>query len=575
MFCLQCGLAVHAKPGMHLEKIDLEETTDPLLQKAITESLQRPVHFRLPVSQAKSVPVTKAFTSMRAVLEAPQSVVAAAGGVAGLNSTATALPLADKDAKHEPKAGLSGLSVGWWGASRAWLAGLVMFGGFLAINLAIHSAYAGRVYPGVRVGAVAIGGVRESELVSKLRSSAPQPSLSIHIGAARYDERGAALGQADAARAAREAMTIGHDTPLPIAGLLKSWLSGPVLWKYSVDDTAVNKLTRDLAGSVAASPSVAVPVVYGGQAFMIAEKSGTSLDVDKSASKITSAIGKTSSVSLSLDKIDPLVTASSYSDDLQAAQNTLSLSLQITVKSATYKVTPQQIGSWLVFRGPGKGVAVDAAGVGTYVGTIAGSFDRAAATNALIGAVQARRDLVYVASTRKITAIPNSISIKTSPLATYKYCVRADTTEGTTQLAAKADSALSGLQGWQLGGSLKFVRADSGCNFFLSLASAADMAKTNPSCAGKASCLSMGSLVFNTESWQSPPKGWSGGAAAYRGELIDHEVGHWLGFDHAPCTYSSASKPLMSTPTVVLGGCSPNWYLVPAESLGAKEWSAL
>jgi hypothetical protein len=560
MFCLQCGNAVKARSGARDEGPDLSETTDPLLQKAITESLKRPVHFKLPISEAKPVPATTAFTSMRAVLAAPQPAVAAAGPAAQL-SPPIAPPLQRRDE-----------TVGWPGTSKVWLAGLAVFGIFLAINMAISGAYAGRVYPGVSVGAIGVGGVREGELESKLQGSAPVPSLAIHVGAAQFDERGAVLGRVNVAKAAREAIAIGHNTPLPIAGLLQSWLSRPVDWSYSVNTDAVNKLAGDLADSLAVAPSVAVPVVYGGQAFVITEKSGVHLDVAKSAAKIASAVGKTSSVSLQPDKLDPLITASSYAGDVQAAQNTLSLSLQLTVKSVAYKLTPQQIGAWLVFRGPGKGISVDAEGVSAFIASIPGSFDRAAASSALIGAVQDRKDLAYTPSVRHITTAPKTVGILSLPLATYTYCVRADKAENEKLLADKAGSTLSGPGGWQLGGHLKFVKATAGCNFTFRLTPALGMNKISQSCNAKASCQSAGLLAINIDSWQTPPKGWSGSAAAYQTELIGHEVGHWLGFEHSPCT-TAAPKAVISTPAVVLGGCSPNWY--PIESEPTKEWSSL
>jgi hypothetical protein len=76
-------------------------------------------------------------------------------------------------------------------------------------------------------------------------------------------------------------------------------------------------------------------------------------------------------------------------------------------------------------------------------------------------------------------------------------------------------------------------------------------------------------LAISSGSWAAAPESWKGGLDSYRGELINHELGHWLGFEHASCT-AKAAEPVLSAPTLVLPGCSPNWYAVPSEKQGIK-----
>src|SRR6266403_4234002 len=79
LFCLQCGYAVRLQPGEAAEAPTLEETTDPLLQRAIVDAVHHEMHFRLPVAAAAPPKPVASFASMRAVLAPPRAVMA--GGV--------------------------------------------------------------------------------------------------------------------------------------------------------------------------------------------------------------------------------------------------------------------------------------------------------------------------------------------------------------------------------------------------------------------------------------------------------------------------------------------------------------
>jgi hypothetical protein len=67
-------------------------------------------------------------------------------------------------------------------------------------------------------------------------------------------------------------------------------------------------------------------------------------------------------------------------------------------------------------------------------------------------------------------------------------------------------------------------------------------------------------IEINSLDWNQSPSKWAAGLAAYQSELVAHEVGHWLGFQHAACLSSSAPSSVLQAPVVVLDGCSPNWY---------------
>src|SRR4051812_32128832 len=84
MFCLQCGDVVALGSDEADKGPKLEDTTDPVLQRAITDSTRGRVHFRLPVSevQPRSKTKLKAFGSMRASLVPPHPLASGVGASA-------------------------------------------------------------------------------------------------------------------------------------------------------------------------------------------------------------------------------------------------------------------------------------------------------------------------------------------------------------------------------------------------------------------------------------------------------------------------------------------------------------
>ena len=306
-------------------------------------------------------------------------------------------------------------------------------------------------------------------------------------------------------------------------------------------------------------------MVVAGKVLLISDKSGQSLDVTKAAAAIQAAYGKTSAVGLQTQKLKPLIAAGDFAGEVEKAQSILGQTVKVHVKSAVYQPTAAQIGDWLVIAGPGKGVSVNGAAVSDYVAGLPGKFDRTATVNALVGAVTAAQSLDYTASTSKVTSAPKLAGTAPAwPVASYGYCLA-----GTGD-AGKVVSVLSDKAGWALGGRLHFTKAESDCNFNINIMSAAAVTSLDPGCKGQTTCLSGNVIAISDNAWQQAPAKWSGTLDTYRTELINNEVGHWLGFQHASCTNASTTTPILSAPDVTVNGCSPNWYAIPVAQQGTK-----
>ncbi len=584
MFCLQCGQAEPKSAENTAEILKSEETTDPVLKRALLDATDGEIVFNVAVNEAVAVeskPVKSSghkFLSLRAVMAPPHpmatsgaflmpppaSVPTLEPSVAGEKLSGTR-----KSASVMPAASTLARTIGS-SMVKAWVIGFVGLGLFVGVNIGMSSYYSNRVYPGVHIGNLAVGGWTFDELHQKMPQVLPSPMLTAVVGSSRIDLglRGEALdSSADLERKIRES---GRTTALPIAGVIGSLLAKPVAPTFALTDDAVDRSVQRLATAVERSASNAVATIHGTDVFVLAEKPGVRIDKVAAAAAVRAAYGHVATASISPIRVEPNVGAADFANDVSLAQATITTVVQVTVNKAHYSPSTSQIASWLVFNGPGKGMNVDSAGVAVFVATIPGSFDRNGTVNGVVAALNARQGATLTPSVKKPTAGPKLASIMpVGPIATYDYCV--GEADGA---AADFDSTVATVLGtggsWTLGGKLKFVPAKTGCNFTVRLANTSVMAALDPACEHQTTCRIHNDLAIAKDSWAKAPAARVGDAKTYHVELINHVVGQWLGFEHPSCSTKTAQVQAISAPSIQIAGCSPKWYAVPAELQDTK-----
>lgn len=594
--------------GVDGDVIALEDTSDPLLRRAISDASDGEVKFRdiAPVfavaegvsgSGATAVATeSKAkhtFVSLRAmfahqrpagtsgalVLPQPTQPVVAVEPVMPAETTpsvvasAVNVPAVAAAPAQAPVATVGAASKNAWlvgSMARTWaigLAGLVLFVG---ANMAVGSYYADRVYPGVKAGSLAVGGWKFDELHQKLPQSLAKPTLAAVIGGKRYEMDGSFLGNPSFPELERSVKEAGRGTSLPLVGVVQTLFSKPVAPTYALSDEAVARSVQKLEALVNRRASDAAVMVMGTNVLVLSEKPGVQLDTAAAAAGIRAAYGRVATATLEPVHIRPEVSAAGYANDVVLAQTMIGLNIQVTVRKAKYAPTAEQIGSWLVFAGPGKGVSVNPAGVAAWVATIPGAFDRVGTVDGVVAALNSRQAAALAPSiaVKKRTANPSPVSLATAwPVINYNYCVDEG---GTSGAGAQVASVLGSGGSWTLGGRVQFTRVASACNFVLKLGDAKAKSLLDPACEKQTTCRIHNDLMIGKEAWAKAPAAWSGDISSYRTELVNHVVGQWLGFDHPSCSALAAETPLLSAPSVIIPGCSPKWYAVPAEMQDAK-----
>lgn len=77
---------------------------------------------------------------------------------------------------------------------------------------------------------------------------------------------------------------------------------------------------------------------------------------------------------------------------------------------------------------------------------------------------------------------------------------------------------------------------------------------------GQYSCRYANIIMINLRRWLKGVAGFATDLPGYRNMVINHETGHFLGFDHMLCPGAGQPAPVMQTQTIALAGCAVNPY---------------
>jgi hypothetical protein len=151
---------------------------------------------------------------------------------------------------------------------------------------------------------------------------------------------------------------------------------------------------------------------------------------------------------------------------------------------------------------------------------------------------------------------------------TYRVETRGDVITDVRDFARETGRILDDARGWTLGGSVAFEQVRRGGDFAVILASPQAVARAASVCSSLYSCRVGDQVLINDRNWRQGTPPWrrdGGDLATYRPMVLNHEVGHRLGFGHQDCSHRGQLAPVMQQQSKGLQGCRANGWPTPTE----------
>lgn len=122
--------------------------------------------------------------------------------------------------------------------------------------------------------------------------------------------------------------------------------------------------------------------------------------------------------------------------------------------------------------------------------------------------------------------------------------------------AATVEEVLADPDGWAAAGrSFAIVERDADIDVVLARPKTVDQLCAPLLTGGSFSCGRKGRAVINVRRWKGGATTFGKDLASYRAYVVNHEVGHLLGFDHEACPGRGRRAPIMLQQTKSLAGC--------------------
>ncbi|MDL4774942.1 MULTISPECIES: DUF3152 domain-containing protein [Thermomonosporaceae] len=147
----------------------------------------------------------------------------------------------------------------------------------------------------------------------------------------------------------------------------------------------------------------------------------------------------------------------------------------------------------------------------------------------------------------------------------YMVEVEGGLRQNPTAFARSVDRIMADPRGWTAGGKWSFRRVDSGpYDFVVRLASPGTVDKIcgayGLTTEGKVNCSVGKQVVVNLKRWLLLTTFYRGQPDHYHALVINHEVGHRLGFGHMTCAGRGRAAPVMQQQIFGLKGCKINGW---------------
>jgi hypothetical protein len=436
---------------------------------------------------------------------------------------------------------------------------------FALANGIVYALYHNRTYPHTTVAGYPIGSTSQGNVPAKLQSMVRLPAqIRVLAGSQSRQLSGSDIPASINYDATAASMRQGRGW-LPLVSLLSAH-SYPLL--LDIDQQKLQTVLTPLIASSQLPPTDAHITLNDGQFSIKPEAAGQQFSLQTASRQLVAGLqNRQSTIRLSSQKTNAKVTAASLQPDLAKLQTQLKTGITLHYEQQTKKFTAAELASW--YAPSGTTYTLSDENIKSALSTAGASFgisvkdlDKTAAT--AHQAIIATKD-----TTIAIEAVPAS--------KTFTYCtaVRGVDSSNLSILNSYLLSTYADPRGWGMGGQVAFKHVEGGCDLTVWLAAADQMPSFGAICDSQWSCTVSPNVIINYDRWQNGTDTWNAARpndlGNYRAMAINHETGHWLGFNHSNCPVAGQPAPVMEQQSINLQGCVFNPWPLPSEQAVLKS----
>lgn len=226
---------------------------------------------------------------------------------------------------------------------------LVFSFGFLIINLFFHTYMVDRIYPGITLGKLSLGGMNRQQVENLLLSKAAQYKLNLKIGGASYLVTPQAIGLSyDYVDTFDTAYQTSRESLNYITGL--AGMQEPVTYQFNQNQEKFNQFVDKIIADNSKPPVNAAISIQNGKPTVIPDQPGRTIEKTKIIEAVQIATSnQVSSISILPSTVPAPIQANDLTPKLTTANKLLATRISLTYQNQVFSPSSAEIGNWLVF----------------------------------------------------------------------------------------------------------------------------------------------------------------------------------------------------------------------------------